>query len=96
MRDEAAGPPRWGGARRAAAGVSLLGGTAVFLAVAHHHYPIQSWLLWPYLRFALVATLFVAACASVGHLALVRGFRISPPLRERFFMSFALGLAIFA
>ncbi|HEY8923681.1 MAG TPA: hypothetical protein VIU64_04820, partial [Polyangia bacterium] len=91
-----AGPPRLGGGRRAAVGASLLGGTAVFLAVAHHHYPIQSWLLWPYLRFAAVAILLVAACGSVGHLALVRGLRMSPPLRERFFMSFALGLAIFA
>ena len=89
------GPWRLSGARRAAVGASLAAGTAVFLAVAHHHYPIQGWLLWPYLRFTLVAALFVAACGSAGHLALVRGLRMSLPLRERFFMSFALGLAIF-
>jgi len=96
MRDDSARRPRFGGARRAAVGASLVGGTVAFLAVAHHHYPLQSWLLWPYLRFAAVAALFVAACGSVGHLALVRGLRRSPPLGERFFMSFALGLAIFA
>lgn len=89
------GPADLGAGRRAAIVASLLAGALVFLAVANQHYPIGRWLLWSYLRFLGVAGLFVAACISVGHLALVRGLRMSPPVRERIFMSFAVGLAIF-
>jgi hypothetical protein len=52
--------------------LALLAAITLFLAVAHHHYPIQHWLFWRYLGVGVLAGLWAASCASFGCFVLAR------------------------
>lgn len=80
--------------RGAALPAVLFTGTALFAAVVHRLYPIQSWLFWRYLGYWIGALAWAAACLSGGFAVVsrVRGM----PLGQQLTIGLAVGVLGFS
>ena len=74
---------------------------ALFIAAAgllwfvNRHQPLEQWLFWPYLGFALATAGWLLSCLSIGHAAL-RLLAIRLPFRERLLFDVTVGVLLFA
>ena len=81
--------------RVAALTLSLLAATAYFLRAVTTHYAIRDWLLPIYGSYFAFTLYFNAACLSVGYALLRLLVPHGLPLRERIFLSMAVGVLAF-
>ncbi len=91
-------PPGATEQRRRALAAALFSATAaaVYLARLGVTYPVRQWLFWRYATCWAWGLFLIAACASAGHLLLVRALRITGlPRLETIVHSTVLGLLIF-
>jgi hypothetical protein len=72
-----------------ATGLGLLGSTV------HGHYPIQTWLIWRYLGYWLVTSIWGLSCLSSGHWLCRKLTRGHLPWSEHMVLSFGLGVLAF-
>ena len=81
--------------RVAALVLSLLAATAYFLRAVNAHYAIRDWLLPIYCGYFGFTLYFNAACLSAGYALLRLLVPTGLPLRERIFLSMAIGVLAF-
>jgi hypothetical protein len=81
--------------RQGALVVTSLAGLALFAKVAHHHYPLQHWLLFFYARLWLMGLGFMLAAFAAGWRVLSWLLPAPSAPGERIAVSMGLGLLIF-
>jgi hypothetical protein len=72
----------------------VFAGAVAMLAVAHRHYPVQTWLVWRYVVYWSIGLGWLSACASAGS-RLVRVLAARLPAYDAAVMSLACGILLF-
>jgi hypothetical protein len=72
--------------------VLLAAAGALFANVVNESYPIEHWLFWHYAAYWVSCAVWLAGALGVGHLTVLRAFRLRLPLHEATIVALAVGL----